>query len=405
MLRRLSVVLVASIMIPAAARAEEPAPVAGKTKAEWIKILAEEQSQRQRVAAVVALTLMSPRDRAIEDAVRGALNDKADRVRLKAVDGLAVFILSDSKTQARNVEAIGKVLANDPSELVRGQALEVAKKIEQVDYQRKLVPTLSEMVRQDKSAVLRAGAAAALGQMGDTARTAVNILVESLKDVDPRARAAAAEALGRIGAEAKGAIPKLTGLLKDTDAGVRLAAAFALGRIGPDAAVAVPDLVQVLASDADPTVRKEAARACSLLELDAKPAIPALARALRQDKAVEVRQQAALALGKMRGDELSAVAPAMVEAMQTDPDRSVRIFVVHALGNGLGDGLRAHVKDLADHLLKESEGQVRVAIVQELGALGPAAKESLPALTRSLADVQSSVRDEAKRAVKKVMGQ
>ena len=44
-------------------------------------------------------------------------------------------------------------------------------------------------------------------------------------------------------------------------------------------------------------------------------------------------------------------------------------------------------------------------MVQELGGLGPAAKDALPALSRAVADVQFSVREEAKKAVKKVMGQ
>ena len=71
----------------------------------------------------------------------------------------------------------------------------------------------------------------------------------------------------------------------------------------------------------------------------------------------------------------------------------------------LGDGLRAYVKDLADQLIADKDGDVRLALVQQLGGLGPAAKEALPALNRAVADVQLSVRDEAKKAVKKVVGE
>ena len=149
-------------------------------------------------------------------------------------------------------------------------------------------------------------------------------------------------------------------------------------------------------------MRKESARAFTFLGLDAKSTVPALAKALREDKAEEVRQQAALALGKMRG-ETTGVAAAMIEAMKKDSDKTVRIFVTHALGDSLGDGLRAYVKDLAEQLVKEAEGDVRIALIQELGALGPAAKDALPALNMRVTDVQLSVRDEAKKAVKKVM--
>lgn len=384
---------------------DEPAKVAGKTKAEWLKILAEDPSPRQRRSAVAALTIMEPRDRTMVDAVRGALNDKDARVRQEAIRGVGVFILTDTKNQLAAVEAIGRVMVNDPSEEVRTGALDIAKKIPEAEYQRKLVPFLADVMRADKNAALRAGAASVLGRVGSNAKSVVNVIVESLKDPDAGVRAAAAESLGRIGDEAKGSVPKLAALLKDADPGVRLAAAFALGRIGPDAASAVPDLANTLATDADAGVRKEAARACSLLGLDAKPAIPALAKALREDKADEVRQQAALALGKMRGDELLPAVPAMVEAMKKDPDKGVRVFIVHSLGDSLGDGLRAYVKDMADQLIADKDGDVRLALVQQLGALGPAAKDALPALSRAAADVQLNVRDEAKKAVKKVMGQ
>jgi HEAT repeat protein len=404
MRRRLLFLTMTCLGLAAPARADDPMPVAGKTKAEWLKVLAEDPSPRQRTAAVVALTLMTPRDRAIEDAIREALNDKADRVRLKALDGVAVFLLTDSRSQAGTLEAIGKRIVSDPSEGVRAHAQDIAKEIKNEDYQRKLVPYFADAMRQDKSPALRAQAATTLGRMGALARTVVNVMIEALKDPDANVRAAAAEGLGRVGDEAKGAVPKLAALLKDADPGVRLSAAFALGRIGPDAASAVPDLARALGADADANVRKEAARACSLLGLDAKPAIPALAKALREDKSADVRQQAALALGKMRGDELRPAVPAMIEAMKKDTDKGVRVFVVHALGDSLGDGLRAHVKDMADQLTRDADSDVRLALVQELGALGPAAKDALPALNQAATDVQLSVRDEARKAVKKVMG-
>jgi HEAT repeat protein len=398
---RVMLPLLAVVALAPASTAEEP--FAGKTRKEWLKVLAEDPSARQRAAAVVALTVMPMRDQASENAIRDALGDKADRVRLKAIDGVAVVVLQNPKNQSGTLEALGKVLVSDSSDEVRTHAMEVVKEIRQDDYQRKLVSYVADVMKGDKLPNQRAAAAAVLGQMGPNAKTAINIMVESLKDPEPAVRAAVAEGLGRIGDEAKGSIPKLVLLLKDADAGPRLAAAFALGRIGPDAAVAVPELANALTTDADVNVRKEAARACSLLGLDAKPAIPALAKALHDDKSEEVRQQVAVALGKMRGDEVLVAIPAMVEAMKKDADKSVRIFVVHALGNCLGDGLRAYVKDMADQLLVDKEGDVRLALVQELGSLGPAAKDALPALNRAVTDVVLSVRDEAKRAVKKVM--
>ncbi|HEX3147623.1 MAG TPA: HEAT repeat domain-containing protein [Gemmataceae bacterium] len=401
MFRVLPLALLALGCLVPAIDAEDP--FAGKTRKEWLKVLAEDPSARQRAGAVVALTVMPMRDQASEDAIRDALGDKASLVRLKAIDGVGVVVLQNPKNQSGTLEVLGKVLVNDSSDDVRTHAMEIVKEIRQDDYQRKLVAFVADVMKGDKLPNQRAAAAAVLGQMGPNAKTVINVMVEALKDPEPTVRAAVAEGLGRIGDEAKGSIPKLVLLLKDADAGPRLAAAFALGRIGPEASAAVPDLVNALAGDADANVRKEAARACSLLGLDAKTAIPALAKALREDKSEEVRQQAALALSKMRGDDVLVAIPAMVEAMKKDADKSVRIFAVHALGTCLGDGLRAYVKDMADQLIIEKEGDVRLALVQELGGLGPAAKDALPALNRAVTDVQLSVRDEAKKAVKKVL--
>jgi HEAT repeat protein len=407
MIRTAPIVLVGlAILSPSLpAKADDERKELGKTKAEWLKVLTEEQSARQREAAVKVLTVWEPRDRIIIDAVREAMNDKAERVRLAAVNGVAVFVLTDVRESASLLESVGRVLGNDSADAVRQRALELVRELKKDEQQRKMASFVADAMKADKSPAIRAAAAATLGRMGANARTAINVMIESLKDQEPTVRAAAAEALGRIGDEARSAIPRLIPLLKDQDPGVRLAAAFGLGRIGPEAATAVPDLAQVLATDSDAAVRKEAARAFALLGLDAKAAIPALAKALREDKSEEVRQHAALALGKMRGEEVHAVAPAMIEAMKKDSDKGVRIFIVHALGNSLGPTLRDFVKDLAEQLPKEKEGDVRLAIVQELGALGPNAKEALPALQRAVTDVQITVRDAAKQAVKKVQAQ
>src|SRR4051794_15071792 len=87
MTRRLPVAL--CLLLAVAAACGDDDKFAGKTKQEWLKVLAEDPSPRQRVAAVVALSVMPPRDRTSEDAVRGALNDMSERGRLKALEGVA----------------------------------------------------------------------------------------------------------------------------------------------------------------------------------------------------------------------------------------------------------------------------------------------------------------------------
>ncbi len=358
----LSAIVLLFLAMPVSA--DEPT-VGGKTKSEWM-VLAKDANPRKREAAVVALGILGGKDRNVQETLRELLlNDPAERVRLKAV-----LIVQD---------------------------------LDKETVLRALLPTLADLLKGDKSPAVRAAAAGALGKAGENAKTVINVIIGAYKDADVSVRTAAADATGRIGFEVKAAVPDLTELLKDADTGVRLAAIFALGRIGPDGAAATTRLAELLATDKDANVRKEVARSLGLLGLDAKAAVPALAKALRSDAATEVRQQAALALGKM-GMELKAVASILVDVLKTDADKSVRLLTVQALASGMGSGLKDYLKELSEQMAKDPEGEVRLAIVQEVGNLGPDAKEALPALVKATTDVQITIREAAKVAVKKVKG-
>jgi len=96
----------------------------------------------------------------------------------------------------------------------------------------------------DGDAAVRWRAAAALGELGASARDAVRVLTDTLEDVDQTVRSAAAKALGKMGPAAKEAAPALAAALSDGDEVLRRAAAVALGAIGPEALVAVPALIR-----------------------------------------------------------------------------------------------------------------------------------------------------------------
>lgn len=343
--------------------AEEPT-VGGKTKSEWITFI-KDPNPRRREAAVVALGLIGAKDRNVQELFRELmLNDMVEKVRLKAVTVVQDF---------------------------------------EKDNLRQLLPTLADLLKADKSPLVRAAAATALGKAGDVAKSVVNGVIDAFKDPDVNVRAAAAEAVGRIGEEGKAGVPGLIELLKDTDSAVRLAAVFSLGRIGPDGTTALGQLSTLLASDADANVRKEIARSIGILGIDAKSAVPALAKSLNTDQSVEVRQQAAVSLGKMTG-ELKSVAEGILTALKAEKEKSVRVLVIQAIANGLGNSLKDHIPALVEQLNQEPEGEVRLAIVQELGNLGPDAKDALPALNKTTTDVQITIREAAKIAIKKVKG-
>ena len=69
---------------------------------------------------------------------------------------------------------------------------------------------------------------------GPSARAAV--LIANLHDKNASIRAGAAAALGDIGPQGKGAVPELVKALKDEDESVRRRAATALSKIDPKAA-------------------------------------------------------------------------------------------------------------------------------------------------------------------------
>lgn len=95
------------------------------------------------------------------------------------------------------------------------------------------VRALIKALKYMNSSEVRKGAAAGLGELKD--ETAVEALIEALKDEDKFVRKNAAEALGKIGD--KKALDPLIEMLKDDDWFVQEKAAAALGKIGDGRAV------------------------------------------------------------------------------------------------------------------------------------------------------------------------
>ena len=112
------------------------------------------------------------------------------------------------------------------------------------------VPALTEVLGDDRNWWTRAGAAAALGCMGEPAHGAVPVLIEALKDDSEWVRRNAADTLGNIGPSARSAVPALIEALGDdrtvsrwslSDAPLRENAMIALTKMGQ-----LPHLTPVL---------------------------------------------------------------------------------------------------------------------------------------------------------------
>ena len=360
MMRSLAAICITAFAAAAAAD-DEPA-FGGKPASGWVEMLQKDASPRKREGAALALTQIGTTSKHCLPALKLALReDKSPNVR------------------RRIVGAFGGV------------------KREEVGP---LVADISDALRRDADASVRAAAATVLGQLDAAAKPALPVLLGALKDADVVTRAASAEAVGRIGIEAASGAPDLLSLLSDPDKSVRLYAAFALGRIGAGES-AVGGLAPMLRSDKAPEVRREVARSLGLLGADAKSAVTDLATALINDEAVEVRREVVLAIIRM-GPFADRAGDQIVKAMQADKDISVRAYAVRAIVAIKGAGAKDFVPVMAAALDKEEVGDVKLALVEELGAMGPAALPAVAALMGAQKDPQVLIRDAATAALKKV---
>ncbi|WP_218079948.1 HEAT repeat domain-containing protein [Anthocerotibacter panamensis] len=193
------------------------------------------------------------------------------------------------------------------------------------------------------------------------------------------------------------AVRALTKFLQDPAPEVRGAAILALGRMGPAAQTIVPELTKAL-EDKDAGVRGKSASALGSIHTGAETAVPALTLALK-DPDLGVRNTAAGALGRFGAKAASAV-PALAELIHKEPEQYVREGVADALGN-LGV---AAVPALIDALVDKRPG-VRTRAALALGAIGPAAKEAIPALMKAeQMDPVATMRGFASVALKQIKG-
>jgi HEAT repeat protein/beta-lactamase regulating signal transducer with metallopeptidase domain len=237
------------------------------------------------------------------------------------------------------------------------------------------VEALTRVVAEDPSADIRRQAAWALGEIEDDG--AVTALLVAMQDEDVEVRRMAVWALGELEDEA--AIPALVVALEDEDGEIRRHAVWALGEI--ESVEAVPGLGRAL-RDADPEIRRQAAWA--LGEIEDVSALDGLTLALRDEDA-DVRRQAAWALGEIE-------SPRALEALRTvirDEDQEVRRQVVWAIGQ-IEDP--SAVPDLVI-ALRDEDAEIRRHAVWALGEIEDAA--AVEPLLVALKDADEEIRQAA----------
>jgi len=304
-------------------------------------------------------------------ALLAAARAQSADVRQRVIAYLGYVASHDSEHAAAATRQLGSALIDDDS-LVRTRAAAALGNVGESAVT--ALPALLKAARDPHPSVRRAALIAA-ARVGGGDDDVLSVLIRELTDGPGTARAAAAEALESIGPKAAPAVEALRAALDDRDALVRRRAAEALGAIGKPAGVAASALAGRLA---DPDVRVTLAAAVALFSVD-PPGIAArdTVQRLRVHDDNEIRTRLLVGIGR-HPDALWL--PVVLDRLE-DRSPSVRVAAIRALGD-FGALARPHVERLIERLGKERVTAVKIATVNALGNLGGVAADAASTLER-----------------------
>jgi HEAT repeat protein len=266
----------------------------------------------------------------------------------------------------------------------------------------KAVPVLIKALSDDSPAV-RAGAAAALCQMGPSAPEAIPPLCKCLEDRDTNVRRWAAPAIGLIAAQPEVAVPALRKALRDPDcdkaAKVRLvphSAAIALGNYGPAAREAYPDLFKIMKTHEDRSLRGLAMGALAKIGANPDQLIPEYLAMLDDPRDEDLRYAAIGCLGTL-GEKGKPAAPALLARFKALRDKKGKSFWDDGIQGRtlltlyLIDADNAEFLALLDEIIRDREygPEIRDRAAWVASQLGPRARPLLPALAVAFRDEEN----------------
>jgi RNA polymerase sigma factor (sigma-70 family) len=243
----------------------------GKPAAFWRKQL-RDTDPAYRMAAVNALAFIGQVDRSVLPAIVASLKDRYEAVCQAAVDALAATGPQPSATAEAVAQALQRtqfltsgIGAGDASNYFEQQLSPELKKIDPTGQV--FVPFFIKTAK-GADLLLRRGAIEILGYFGPTAKAAVPMLIDSVKDPDVHWQALTA--LASI--DRQTALPFLIEALKSDQPDELQVACSALTKYGPEAKAAVPGLIKAfqLRQFGAPNLNSFAARA--LQNIDPKAA-------------------------------------------------------------------------------------------------------------------------------------
>lgn len=304
-----------------------------------------------RLFAVRALATIGSEDPGAHPYLTSALKDADEKVRLAAVTALAPL----NNLDADSVEALASTL-EDTSPAVRQKTLMALAKMTSNDAVVSILVKALRSKRRDVSA----GAITGLQNSPAWRKAHIPALMDAMNHGSSEVRTFAVIALGAVGSDAQGAVPDLLNFLNNDDLALRKKVIQTLGQIGPKAWRAIRDLGKALSDDDE--------EICKLI---------------------------LISLEKI-GPDAKWVVPQIVHTLKKPGLRDDAIRVLRKLG-------KEGVKPLLEIAQESKDFTERRECIDILGAMGPEAKEAVPALTSMAnSDRYPGLREAAKRAIGKI---
>ncbi len=266
-----------------------------------------------------------------------------------------------------------------------------------------LLPAIQEGLKSD-DAVIRLRAASWIGSVGIKAKAALPALLQEVKDGPKKESKAEKKSSAPVG------LSLSSGSKNEEDAW--LAALDAAIAVGADRPQLVPSTIRVV-GDRTRTYdcRSTVVKRLTEFGKQAKEAVPILVARFSDDhEDARIRTEALTALEAI-GFENRQVVPSLVKVIEGEMEENptynhcssdVPIAALYALAKlqpQSRESMQTLIRAFAQYTY---DWRLRAAIAPALGAMGPAAREALPALREATKEDENFLRKAAKAAIEKI---
>jgi len=292
---------------------------------EFLKMGVKDKDQPIRYISTWQLSCLKENEELIDDILEILLdvmkNDDDQCVRQRAA-----YVLYDMDEKLDSIkDKLIELLRTSSNGEVRGEAAYLLGKIKDP----KTIPLIFSKLKKESNDSARSLIAWSLGDFRKEASVAVPALIDLMKkDKSEVVRWRSALSLGLIGD--KKAIPALIQQLTCDNCGdVRSSVANALGEMR--AIEALPYLNKSLLNDKHEDTRFEVTMAIGSMEEAADFSIPMLVEAMKNDESSRVRSMAVQVFPSI-GNESKKIIPDLIEVLLNDEDNFVRSMTIRTLG-------------------------------------------------------------------------